>query len=229
MNDREMEELKKHLTMVGKQSILADRYLLKRVWGIYYAIWSLTIFIYMLLPYTISLVTSSFTELVIYIVAFSAVTAIAGYFSARVFARSAKHAAMRLRLSNRYSRRFHLVNYIQIAILMFLVGGFAATASGFLKNQDGGFLVSTILIAIMIFVLVRLKNSFGNIPLEGVLAASTFLFSCVSSLVSVALTGGFMYYVFFWIPTVVGWLFASFYSLYTAADSMASQYDTEDS
>ncbi|MEM0159134.1 MAG: hypothetical protein QW812_06455, partial [Thermoplasmataceae archaeon] len=128
MNEAEIEELKKHLTMVGKQSILADRYILKRAWGIYYAIWSLAIFIYMLLPYILSLVVSSLTELVVYIVAFSSVTALAGYSSARVFARAAKHAAIRIRLANRDPKRFRLVNYIQIAILLILVGGFASTA-----------------------------------------------------------------------------------------------------
>ena len=50
MSDQQTEEIARQLICVGNRAVVMERYLLRKAWGIYYAIWALSILLFIYLP-----------------------------------------------------------------------------------------------------------------------------------------------------------------------------------
>ncbi len=50
MSDQQTENIAQQLICVGNRAVVMERYLLRRAWGIYYAIWSLSILLFIYIP-----------------------------------------------------------------------------------------------------------------------------------------------------------------------------------
>ena len=54
MSDQQIEDIARQLICVGNRAVAMERYILRRAWGIYYAIWTLSILLFIYIPNILS-------------------------------------------------------------------------------------------------------------------------------------------------------------------------------
>ena len=54
MTDHQIEDVARQLICVGNRAMAMERYILRRAWGIYYAIWALSILLFIYITNTLS-------------------------------------------------------------------------------------------------------------------------------------------------------------------------------
>ena len=227
MTDQETEHIAQHLLCVGKRAMVMERYLLRRAWGIYYAIWALSILLFIYLPNLLNPIRPVFLQDLVFGAAYSAIIAVSGYFSGVVFSRAARAAKLQGYLSGNFKRNFKdaIINYTTMILLFILV---ILLATGLFKFFFGVFMESMILVLVAVYVYRWVIRSLGKIPPEAALAIITFILSDIFSTVSVIVTRGAFYYADIWIPTVAAWFLASIISFANAGDELLQNVSQEE-
>ena len=227
MTDQETEHIAQQLICVGNRAVVMERYLLKRAWGIYYAIWALSILLFIYLPNLLNPIRPVLLQDIAFGSSYAVIIAVSGYVSGWVFSRVARAAKLQGDLAGNFGRNFKdtILNYTTLILLFLLV---ILLATGFFKFFVGLFMEAVILILVAVYVYRWVTRSLGKVPPEAAMAIITFILSDIFSTVSVIVTRGAFYYADIWIPTVAAWFLASIISFANAGDELLQNVSQEE-
>ena len=227
MTDQETEHIAQQLLCVGNRAVVMERYLLRRAWGIYYAIWALSILLFIYLPNLLNPIRPVLLQDIAFGSSYAAIIAVSGYISGLVFSRAARAAKLQGDLAGNSRRNFKdaIINYTTLILLFLLV---ILLATGLFKFFFGVFMEAVILVLVAVYVYRWVTRSLGKVPPEAAMAIVTFILSDICSTISVIVTRGAFYYADIWIPTVAAWFLASIISFANAGDELLQNVSQEE-
>lgn len=198
---------------VAERALKFQNFILRRAWGVYYAIWAFALIFWIFLPYAVNYLYPS-DPLRVYFTVYSALGLIAGIASARVF--SLARRTLQLRNAASKDKR----DGLRLSVSWWLFFSLVAVLTYLFASPHFLTVYMTFLLSIPPIVFRALRYSFRAVPPEGYLATGSFTFSTVASII-ISLFPLQQYILpLVWIPTVASWLFSSIYSLYHAPDYM---------
>lgn len=219
MTSQNVPEALENLRTVARQAVNAEYLILRRSWGVYYAIWALIISIFILAPYPIINYVPRHAQYIAFLVIYPSLGILASLASFRVF-RKANHLIFLKRSlaseSIRPMKRWivHVSWVVVLLMTIFLALG--------LRNY-AGYIVAVVFFAFLdTYIYLIQRRSFPVIPPEGKLAVYAYWFSSAMSLALSVVFRSALLFSLLWIPMVAAWLFASMYALYHS-----SEYRTE--
>lgn len=215
MNNNEYVEF---FSKINNEIIQVNRYIMRRAWGEYYAVWAMSIFLFSFTPLAFSHISNPLLFL-LYPIFDSVVWITAIVLSSRIFSRSGRFyefmESNRL-VMTRKNRKYLVIIPLLIISFVYLIS--------FLVNPRIGYtLFLSILVLIDFSVYRGLTRSFSRIPLEGYVAIISFLISIfLSFLISLKMNDlrFSLYFSMAWIPAVISWIFSSIYSFYKAPEEL---------
>src|SRR5579884_3315130 len=194
-----MSEEIQTLRAVAERALKFQQYMLRRAWGLYYAVWSLAFVLWLAIPYSISILYPD-AGFYPYLIAYS-IPGLIGFFATSwIFSKQ------------RRRRNFSLIAWL--IFFAILISSIAFSRSTFY------FVYSAFLMILDYFIYKSLKYSFPKIPVEGYVAIATFTSSVAVTAISFIFTQAYYILALGWFPSIAGWLFSSIYSLYHAPESM---------
>lgn len=205
------------LEEIGQKAIVFRRYVLRRAYGTYYAIWALAIFSYLLVPAVVYSSVGFFTWSSIAVAAADIAIGIAATIvTGKNFRKNARTAALRRALNPTQGRRGYnfavlwWAAFITVVALSYLFSGFAAY-----------FLLYGLLLLLDAFLYTWLRRNFPDrVPPEGVLAVVAFAAGAISSLSLSSAAGYSVFSALPWSVVVAVWLFASIYAFKSAPEEL---------
>ena len=227
MTDHQIEDVARQLICVGNRAVVMERYLLRKAWGIYYAIWALSILLFIYLPNLLNPIRPAYLQDIAFGASYAAIILVAGYISGFVFSRAAGAAKLQEDLAGKSSRNVK-ASILNFTIMVFLFLMVILLATGLFRSFFGALLEAIILALVAVYVYHSVSRSMGKVPAESAIAIITFIFSDIFSTFSAIITRGGFYYADFWIPTVVAWLLASLISFANAGDELLQNINTEE-
>src|SRR5579875_833398 len=139
MIESDYEKISKQLLCAGNKAVRTVRYLLRRAWGKYYAIWAFSIFLFIYIPNFLNQLTSTLLQDVGFSVSYGSIIVVSSYLTGLTFEKVARTAKLQKALY-RYPRRnlkdIILRNVFFVAILILVV----LLATGFFRTFFGLFL-----------------------------------------------------------------------------------------
>lgn len=203
---------------VGERALAFRRYVLRRAYGTYYAVWASALFLYILVPYalytglglsTLTIAASAFVVIAVGLAATAVTTS--------RFRKEAKAAALRrvLHPESRHATR-HLTPTLWWAALIAMVALFATTSSLAPYVAIYGLLL---LMDVQLYDWLR-RSFQRDVPLEGMLAVLVYGVGAVSSLVISILKGYDPLAYVPWALVVAAWFFSALYALRKAPEEI---------
>ena len=197
-----------------ERALKFQEYILRRAWGIYYALWAAIISSYAAMPDIIPLVYPSAPGYV-YFLFYSIVSFFGTLLTARIF--SVARRTLELRLAASGKRKGSPYRGL---LLMWLVIFAAFAVAAF--ASESAFIATYIafLTFIDVYIYRALRLSFPKMPPEGYVALGTYTFSIpilalsfLHVLPSLSMTASTA-------VIVAGWIFSAIYALYHAPEAM---------
>ena len=227
MSDQQTENVAQQLLCIGNRAVVMERYLLRRAWGIYYAIWALSILLFIYIPEFLNPIKSVVLQDSAFILSYGVIIAVASYFSGLTFRKIARTAKLQRALLNppEISLKDRMLKYSVLIVLFLLV---VLLATAFFRSLYGVFLEAAILAMIPLYIYRGVSQSMGRITFEAILAIGVFLLSDIGSAVSIILTKGAYYYPEFWVPTVIAWFLASIFSFANSGEELLHNTSQEE-
>lgn len=204
---------------------LADRalafqaYILRRAWGVYYAVWASAFLFFFAFPAIggATLLGFSWWGPALFIGGYAGISLGAMVATGRIFGRA--HGSLRLyrarglfpaRTSPLLPALLLLTVVVGVILLAFAAGG----------NLVGYMVQDLALGAIILWVFSSLRGSFPRIPPEGFVALGTFAGSILLSAGAFFWTRDAGYFALAWGLATGGWFFSALYALYHAPEEM---------
>jgi hypothetical protein len=207
------------LGAIADRALTFQGYLLRRAWGVYYAIWAAAIAGFIVVPATFASRIPSFgwPTTVAYYAFLIAVTVVATWATSWTFGQTIR--AIRLREArtprSRPRRRFLLWLGIGFSILALI----AIVAS---ENSYAGLLaVDACLGVLNIWILIAVRRTFPRIPAEASVAVGSYAVSVLGSAFALVVTHSQTWFALLWIVAILGWGFSAVYALYHAPEELA--------
>lgn len=206
------------LETIGRKALVFRRYVLRRAYGTYYAVWALALSLYLLIPEAIylefgsSFWNSAAAAAVGMAVAFSAMVMVS-----RNFKQNAR--AMRLRKalhpgSGGQGSRSNTAWWWGALIVLFFL-------SYVFQSLVVSFLFYGILVLTDVLIYGYLRRSFPDgVPFEGILAVATYGVGVAASFMLALLTGSPLLPALPWTIVIAVWLFASIFSFKRAPEEL---------
>ena len=197
-----------------EKALRFQEYVLRRAWGIYYALWAAIISSYLVVPSLVSLFYPSAPGY-LYFLFYSIASLLGTLATTRIFL----VARRTLELRNALHRRGRASSYrgvllIWLAVFVAFAAAAAASESAFIATYVA------VLTFIDAYIYRALRLSFPRIPFEGYVALGTytvsiavFALSFLRVLPSISMTASTAI-------TVAGWVFSALYALYHAPEAM---------
>lgn len=208
------------LEEIGGRALTFQRYIYRRTWGTYYAIWAaaFAIFAYLNQAPIWSLVPQSLTW-VPYVLAYGGTGWGAGIATAWIFTRAYRTVSLRRAINplsqTRSQRRWALMWVWWAAFYVIAFVSFA-----FFQSQAFTVLFA-LLFSVEIFIYSTLRLSFPDgIPFEGKLALATYGACVVGSFTASFFTSAFGFFGIAWGATCIIWLFCALYALNHAPEEL---------
>jgi hypothetical protein len=209
------------LQEIAARALKFQRYIFKRAWGIYYAVWAGAILAFSLFFPLLDMAGPAFQNLpwYFYAVFYGGIGLGAGLASAWIFKNAIRAANLqRVLKPDKHTRLYYrmigfwwIAFYIIIGVAFTIYGAHALT------------LLYAMLLSVAGFVYYQLGLSFPDgIPFEGKLATLSYFVSCIASLLSSLLNQYSAPAEIAWVATVVIWLFCALYSLKSAPEELAA-------
>ncbi len=207
------------LDRLAGRALVFQAYLLRRAWGVYYAIWSAALVGFFVVPGVLAgpLSHASTAEVVAYYVYLALLIGAAIGATSWAFAQSARAVRLRDTLEGRQlsRRRFLEVLAIGVAITALVV------VVSFVSSFAGLLVLDAVLGGVTLWLLIQVRAWFRPVPPEATIAVATYAASVLGSAFTLVLTGEQIVYSACWLVAVGGWAFAGFYALYHAPEEMA--------
>lgn len=206
------------LLAVGEKALAFRRYVLRRAYGNYYAIWACAISLYFILPF--ALYVEFGTSLVVASTAASlsiAIGLVATMAATRGFRKNARAAALDRTL---HRRRRHQTSRLTWLVMWIAFAGFWGAVL-LLPGRASASVAAGLLLLMDALVYQWLRGSFREgIPPEGTLAVASYGAGAVSSFL-IVLAGGYSPAAGIpWAFVVASWLFAAMYAFKRAPEEL---------
>jgi hypothetical protein len=208
------------LEKIALHALVFQKYVFRRAWGIYYAVWTVAIIFFAfgyLIPFVSAFPASA--SWVPYALLYGGVGVIAGVASFWIFGSAWRTLELRrlIRERNEKLRRKYV-----LLIALWWTAMYAAIGISFTFFEGHAFTVLYgALFLIEIFLIFQLRACFpGGLPTEGKIALASYGFSSTLSLVVSVLGLDPVLYTPIWIVTVAAWFYSSLYALRHAPDEL---------
>ncbi|KJE48625.1 MULTISPECIES: hypothetical protein [Acidiplasma] len=222
-----MDDINKiDLLKINKRILGFEKFLLRRAFGLYYLTWSMAILGFITFPYILFNIYHKYVYyLILYIIIYLIIVFLGINLSKSIFRRA--YRSIKLKSGYR-APKFRKINYLYMIIIIIILLSFAY----FFQYNYFYYAIALYTVNILFFflgfkILGYIKISLDNIPLEGYIAFYTYISSALATILffifSSFYLGNYVYFSFdFWIISVIGWMFSSFYALYHAPDEVVS-------
>jgi len=211
------------LGAIADRALTFQSYLLRRAWGVYYAIWAAAIAAYILVPATFATRIPAFAPgtTVAYYGFLVAVTVVATWATSWTFGQTLRAIRLREARTARFASRRRFVLWLAIGLAIFALIVLVAAQSSF-----AGLLVLDACLGVLnLWILLAVRRSFARIPAEATIAIGTYATSVVGSTVALLLTGSQTWFALPWVVALLGWGFSAVYALYHAPEELALGVD----
>ena len=216
MSAEDEEVLVREMLQIGQRALRFEEYVLRRAWGVYYAVWALAFIMYFSVPSIINIVSPSLVSNPYpYFLGYGLVGGSAGWATYLNFEKVYRTIRLKRALSGgrQVNRRLGFAAWSLIGTSFFLLFFVPYRLLG-LKGLSVGYLG---LIYVVVWIYTALKRTFTSFPLEGVLAMASLASSCVLSVYSI-LEEQYFVEEASWLLTTLVWVFCALYALYHAPD-----------
>jgi len=216
MSTEDEEVLVHEMLKIGERALKFEEYVLRRAWGVYYAVWAFAFLLFFSVPSIISFVSPSLVNNPYpYFMGYGLVGGMAGWATYLNFEKVYKTIRLRRALlgGREVSRALRIGTWVLILVSNFLLFFVPYRLLG-PKGLSVGYIG---LIYVMFWVYSALKRSFTYFPLEGVLAIASLTSSCLLSVYFI-LTAKYLLSETSWLFTTLVWIFCALYALYHAPD-----------
>jgi hypothetical protein len=215
---------------IARRALTFQRYIFRRAWGLYYAVWAaaITVFVFgYLIPPTLGFSGASFGWLT-YALLYGGVGTAAGVESANIF-RNARRALQLRRtishdnLSAMQGKKFGRKSWLHIIPWIWWAGFYVIIFFLFTLFPRGAFSgLYASLFLVEVFIYFELKLCFPKkIPFEGKAALASYGASTLLSLAVSFLSTTFSFlFTALWVPTICVWVFCALYALRHAPDEL---------
>jgi hypothetical protein len=220
LSSEDVEAITREIELVGRRAIKFQNYVLRRAWGIYYAVWSLAIFLYGFVPFVAHALAPTYGySALFYIVIYAVIGGLAGWVTMVNFSKAWR--TIRLRRALDYPKRSSAAPRISLFFAIFF-GYFASFyLAQYFFGLGGEALTYALLFSVSIYVYVWLKRSFEKAPVEGLLACVSYGSASIVSVYAVIARLDLLITIS-WSLTILVWVFASIYALYRAPEEMVN-------
>ena len=216
--DSSLKDTLEQLKLTGKRALAFDNFVMRRAWGVYYAVWAVAITLFVFISNLISILVPAGLQWIAYPVVYVLIGVLATLSVSSSFSKAG--AAIHLRRSlygekqeGRRNFYFYFLGWLVLISAMVLI-------SIDFQSYVGFIVLTGFLSAIALYVYASLKKHFGRVPAEGRLAVGVFAFSTIGGITAAAITNNPIVYELFWIPTIASWLFAALYTMYKAPEDL---------
>jgi hypothetical protein len=206
------------LARIADRALVFQGYLLRRAWGVYYAIWSAALTTFFIFP---ALAAAPLLALPwwgggVYYATLLALVLVAIWATSWAFGQTFRSARFR---QARYARRVGRRRFLQMVGIG--LGIFAlVTAIAFLSSFAGLLVLDASLGVINLWLLLAVRRSFPRVPPEGTIAVATYAASILGSAAALLVTHDQLWFGLSWIVGAAGWAFCGVYALYHAPEEM---------
>jgi hypothetical protein len=191
---------KEELEDVARRALLFQRYLFRRTYGTYYAVWAAALSVFFVIPFLLGSM-GEFFVLVLQVVTGIVATAVTVQSFTRVIRANRLWQAFLPR--RRVPYFFHIIawwaGFILVIYFAFRFSTYVGYASLYLM-----------LISVAYFLALNLKRSFQEkVPFEGKLAVGSYGLSATASFILSVAFGSSNFVAVPWLLTIACWIFAS--------------------
>ncbi|EZQ10185.1 hypothetical protein CM19_04365 [Candidatus Acidianus copahuensis] len=205
---------------IAKDVLKWQRYIIRKTYGVYYALWAGLITIFTFSPYFIFNVFNSKYSVILLIITYLLAESLGFWFTRKIFRKTNRtiefNSALEKNKNNSKKRNPWKLGILIIIIISAVEYALAITAKdlvGYIFYSLLGASILYLLIGIILYI--SLKGIFNNIPLEGKLASFSLIGGGLVNLLP-SLYFGFPLWVLTSIIIILTWLFSSIFALYYA-------------
>jgi hypothetical protein len=206
------------LGRIADRALVFQSFLLRRAWGVYYAIWAAAIAAFFVFPAlaAVPLLSLSWWGPLIYNAVIVGVFLIAVGGTSWTVGHTYRAISFQDARANRKAGRHRFVLYLVFGLAILIAITAVATLSSFL-----GLLVLDACLGVLNFqILLTVRRVFPRIPPEGSVALGTYAASVLGSAAVLLVTHNQLWFGLFWVIAIAGWAFSALYALYHAPEEM---------
>jgi hypothetical protein len=206
------------LSQAAGRALAFQNYLIRRAWGVYYAIWSAALVTFFVFPALVAAAYPSLSPLgeVVYYALILVVVVLSIWATSWSFGQTFRALRFRRALRSESPQHWHLYVFLAIGLGIFALVYLVANLNSFV----GLLFLDACLGVINVWILLAVRDAFSRVPPEGSVAIGTYAASIVGSIGTLLLTHNQGWFAGFWIVAIVGWAFAAIYALYHAPEEM---------
>jgi hypothetical protein len=206
------------LGRVTGRALAFQSYLIRRAWGVYYAIWAAALVTFFVFP---ALVNAAYPTLsllgeLLYYALILLVVLLAIWATSWSFGQTFRALQFRRAISQETPRHWHFYLFLGIGLGIFVL----VFVIAYLSSFAGLLFLDACLGGLNIWILVAIRDAFSPVPPEGAIAVGTYAISIVGSASALVLTHNQSWFGALWIIAIVGWSFSAVYALYHAPEEM---------
>lgn len=207
------------LGAAADRALVFQGYLLRRAWGVYYAIWAGALAAYVLFPASIATRIPGFSlpEALAYYGVLVAITLVGVWATSWTLGQT--YRAIRFREAR--GARPGTYRWFGWILVVGLVVFALVVSTAFVSSFAGLLVLDASLAAINLSILLAVRRTFPRVPAEGLVAVVTFAVGVVGSAVALVATHNQTWFSLPWIVPIVGWAFCAVYALYHAPEELA--------
>lgn len=207
------------LGQIADRAQVFQNYLLRRAWGVYYAVWAAAIAAFFVFPAfaAVPLLPLSWWGPLIYDAVIVAIFLVAVWGTSWTVGHTYRAIRFQDARESRTGGRRRLLLYLGEGLAILVAVTVVATLSSF-----AGLLVLDAILGVLNFQILRaVRRVFPRVPPEGSAAVATYAVSVLGSAAVLLLTHDQLWFGLFWVVAIAGWAFSALYALYHAPEEMA--------
>lgn len=200
------------------RALVFQSYLIRRAWGVYYAIWAAALVTFFVFPASVAAAYPSLPPVgeLLYYLPIVVVVVLAIWATSWSFGQTFRALRFRQALRSEAPRHWHFYIVLAVGLAIFAL----VTWVAFVNSFAGLLVLDACLGVVNLWILVAVRDAFSRVPPEGTIAVGTYAISVVGSAAALLLTHSQSWFGAFWIVAIIGWAFSAVYALYHAAEEM---------
>jgi hypothetical protein len=200
------------LSGMARHAISFDFYVFRKAYGSYYATWVTAILLFVFLPFLIFSEFPSDYSQYVFLVLYTTILIFAFRTTTIVFSNAREMIGLRSILEGKksYPSKGRLISYLPSILFVIII--IVLSFEG-LKNILAILIFYGFLILMSYYLLQNLKSTFEQVPLEGIVSVSSYIFSIILSIAAILLFNSQMAFSLAWLPAIIGWYFSAVYAI----------------
>jgi hypothetical protein len=208
------------LGRLADRALTFQNFILRRAFGLYYAIWAAAFVVFIVVPAVVSVAYPALSGwgLAGYYVFIAGILLGAIWATSWAFGQTYRTSRFRDARAHRTSARSYFGPTLVIGVAIFIL----VVAVALLNSFAGLLVLDACLGVVNLWLLFTVRRLFERLPPEGAVAVGTYAISIVGSAVALVLTRSQTDYALLWVVAIAGWTFCGIYALYHASEELAS-------